>query len=295
MTAQVTDQAPAKRYSFLQATQAALFEEMRHDERVFVLGEDVASGVLGATAGLVDEFGTERVRNTPITESGFVGAAAGAAMVGMRPVVDMMIASFMYVAMDQIVSMIAKSTYMYGDQAKMPITIRAALFYGAGTAAQHSDRPLATFMTIPGLKIVAPSTPYDVKGLLKTAIRDDDPVLFFEDGTIRGRRWSSPTRSTSSRLEWPTSSRAGTDVTIVAVAGSVQHALVAAVLLAEEGISCEVLDPRTLVPLDTAAILTSVEKTGRLVIADPPIGRVASQPRSLRSSPRTASGASRPR
>lgn len=258
-----------KRASFLQATGLALQEEMRRDPTVIVLGEDVASGVLGATAGLVDEFGTDRVRNTPITESGFVGAAAGAAMVGMRPVVDMMISSFMYVAMDQIVSMIAKSTYMYGGQAKMPITIRSALFYGAGTAAQHSDRPMATFMTIPGLKIVAPSTPYDVKGLLKTTIRDDDPVLFFEDGTIRGQKAVLPDEEYLIPFGVADVKREGSDVTVVAVAGSVQHTLAAAEVLAGEGISCEVLDPRTLVPLDREAILRSVAKTGRLVVADP--------------------------
>ena len=157
---------------------------MRRDDRVFIMGEDVGVNMLGATDGFVDEFGAERVRNTPITEAGFTGAAAGAAMMGMRPIVELVLTSFMYCAMDQIISIIAKSTYLYGGQASLPLTLRATMFYGGWHAAQHSDRPFALFMASPGLKIIAPSTPYDAKGLLKAAIREDDPVIIFEDGRL---------------------------------------------------------------------------------------------------------------
>ncbi len=149
--------------SYLQAIRDAQFEEMRRDERVFIMGEDVAWNMLGSTDGFVEEFGAERVRNTPITEAAFTGAAAGAAMVGMRPIVDLMLTSFMYCAMDQIISIISKSTYLYGGQASLPLTIRASMFYGGSNAAQHSDRPMAPFMASPGLKIIAPSTPYDAR------------------------------------------------------------------------------------------------------------------------------------
>ncbi len=255
--------------SYLQAIREAMAEEMVRDESVFLMGEDVRSNMFGSSGGLADEFGNERVRDTPISEAGFVGAAAGAAMVGMRPIVDMTIAPFLYVAMDQLVSITAKSTYLYGGQAKVPVVIRAGMFYGRGSAAQHSDRPYPMFMTVPGLKIIAASNPYDLKGLLKTAIRDDDPVMSFEDGTL----WSSSSEIPDEEYLIPFGKaevkREGDDVTIVAVAGSVPHALTAAEDLAEEGFSAEVIDPRTLVPLDRETILASVHKTGRLVIAEP--------------------------
>src|ERR671938_792059 len=170
--------------TYLQAIHEALKEEMQRDPRVFIMGEDIETSIYGVTKGFVEQFGKERVRNTPLSENGFVGAAAGAAMVGMRPIVDITIASFLYVAMDQLVSITAKATYMYGGQAKLPMVIRTAAFYGNAMAAQHSDRPHPMMMTVPGLKILAPTTPYDVKGLLKSAIRDDDPVLVFEDGPV---------------------------------------------------------------------------------------------------------------
>lgn len=255
--------------NYLQAVSAALREEMERDERVFIMGEDVAFNMLGATGGFVEQFGPDRVRNTPIAEAGFVGTAAGAAMVGMRPVVDLMIAPFFYCAFDQVVSIIAKSTYLYGGQAKMPVTLRAAMFYGGGTAAQHSDRPLSTFMTIPGLKIIAPSCPSDAKGLLKTAIRDDDPVICFEDSRVWGASEEVPDGDHLVPLGQSSVKREGSDVTIVAVAGSVAVALDASDQLGTEGIAAEVIDPRSLIPLDADGILRSVEKTGRLVIADP--------------------------
>jgi acetoin:2,6-dichlorophenolindophenol oxidoreductase subunit beta len=173
--------------SMLQAVREAQYEEMKRDERVFLMGEDIRSNLYGASVALVAEFGESRVRNTPISENGFVGAAAGAAMVGARPVVDITIASFLYPAMDQLISNIAKSTYLYGGQTRLPLVIRATMFYGRNYAAQHSDRPYPMFMGVPGLKIVAPSTAYDAKGLLKSAIRDDNPALFFEDVTLCGR------------------------------------------------------------------------------------------------------------
>lgn len=265
--------------TYLQAVNEALIEEMERDERVFVMGEDVGWNMLGATGGLVEKFGRERVRNTPISEAGFVGAGAGAAMVGMRPVVDMLIAPFVYVAFDQIVSIIAKSTYLYGGQARMPITLRAPMLYGAGNAAQHSDRPYATLMTVPGLKLIAPADPHDAKGMLKAAIRDDDPVISFEDGSLWNLRAEVPDSDYVVPLGKAAIRRPGTDVTVVAVAGAVPHALAAADELAGDGVSVEVVDLRSIVPMDRQAILDSVARTGRLVVADPAhlMGSVASE------------------
>jgi pyruvate dehydrogenase E1 component beta subunit len=265
--------------SYLQAINEALIEEMERDDRVFVMGEDVAWNMMGATGGLVQKFGKERVRNTPISEAGFVGAAAGAAMVGMRPVVDMLIAPFVYVAFDQLVSIIAKSTYLYGGQAKLPLTVRAPMLYGSGNAAQHSDRPYATLMSIPGIKLIAPSTPYDVKGMLKAAIRDDDPVMCFEDGTSWSLRSEVPDDDHLIPLGQADVKREGGDVTIVAVAGAVRHALTAAEQLSVDGVSAEVVDLRSIVPMDRETILASVARTGRLVVADPAheMGSVASE------------------
>lgn len=255
--------------SYLQAIHDAQLDEMRRDDRVFIMGEDVGWNLLGSTDGFLAEFGPERVRNTPISEAGFTGAAAGAAMTGMRPIVELGLTSFMYCAMDQIVSIISKSTYLYGGQARLPLTLRATMFYGGGHAAQHSDRPLGTFMSVPGLKIIAPSSPYDAKGLLKTAIREDDPVISFEDGRLWTATSEVPDEDYVIPLGLAEIKRAGTDVTIVAVSGAVRTALAAADLLASEGVSAEVVDPRSLVPLDYDTILGSVRKTGRLVVTDP--------------------------
>jgi acetoin:2,6-dichlorophenolindophenol oxidoreductase subunit beta len=255
--------------TYLMAIGEAMREEMERDERVFILGEDVASNLYGATNSFVEDFGRERVRNTPIAEGAIAGAATGAALAGMRPIADFNIAPFMYVAMDQIVSMTAKSTYIYGGQGKVPTVMRAVMLYGNGNAAQHSDRPYPTFMTIPGLKIIAPTTPYDVKGLLKSAIRDDDPVLCFEDGNCWFNSQDLPEEEYLVPIGVADVKREGNDATVVAVSGAVNHALAAAEVLAGEGISVEVVDPRTLAPLDTATILESVAKTGHLVVADP--------------------------
>lgn len=255
--------------SYLGAIYEAQREEMERDSRTLIMGQDIEANVYGTTTGFIESFGPERVRNAPLSENGFVGAAAGAAMAGMRPIVDMTIASFIYVAMDQIVSITAKATYMYGGQTNVPVVLRAAMFYGGSTAAQHSDRPHPMLMTVPGLKIITPSSPYDAKGLLKTAIRDDDPVISFEDSTLWFAKEEVPEEEYLVPLGRAAVKRDGGDVTVVAVAGSVPHALRAADALGAEGISVEVIDPRSLVPLDKATILASVEKTGHLVVADP--------------------------
>ena len=256
--------------TYLQAIYEAQHEEMKRDERVFIIGEDIETSFFGTTSGFLQEFGANRVRNTPLSENGFIGAAAGAAMVGARPIVDVTIASFLYVAMDQLISIVSKATYMYGGQARLPLVIRAAMFYGGNNAAQHSDRPHPIFMNMPGFKVIAPSTPADMKGLLKAAIRDDDPVLSFEDGTLWATKGELPENGDYLvPIGVAEVKRAGTDATVVAIGGTVPHALAAAAELESGGVSVEVVDPRTLVPLDTATILESVEKTGRLVVADP--------------------------
>lgn len=266
--------------TYLQAIIEAQREEMVADDRVFLMGEDVSWSMMGTTAGLVEQFGPARVRDTPISEAGFVGAGAGAALAGMRPIVEILMAPFLYPAMDQIVSIIAKSTYLYGGQASVPIVLRAPLLYGHGNAAQHSDRPYATLQTIPGLKIAIPSTAYDVKGLLKTAVRDNDPVFVFEDA----RCWNTQSEVPDDpdfTIPFGEAAirREGTDVTIVAIASGVVLALQAAEELERDGVSVEVIDPRTIVPLDLDRILASVAKTGRLVLVDPAheTGSVASQ------------------
>ena len=267
--------------SYIQAVTEAMTEEMERDESVFIMGEDVAWNMMGGgdCTGLVEKFGTERVRNTPISEAGFVGAGAGAAMVGMRPIVHMLIAPFMYVAFDQIVSIISKSTYTYGGQARLPITLRAPMMYGVSNAAQHSDRPYATLMTIPGLKLIAPATPHDAKGMLKAAIRDDNPVISFEDRSLWGQSGEVPDDDLIVPLGRAAVRREGTDVTVVTVAGAITLGLAAAEQLAAEGVSVEVVDLRSIVPMDTETILDSVAKTGRLLIADPAheMGSVASE------------------
>ena len=256
------------RRSYLDCINAAMREEMERDPSVFLMGEDVSFNFMGSTKGLAEQFGPGRVRNTPISEAGFLGAAAGAAMVGMRPIVDMMIAPFLYPAFDQLVSIIAKSSYLYGGQTHIPVVIRAAMFYNIGTAAQHSDRPIATVMTIPGLKVVVPASPSDAKGLIKTAIRDDDPVIVFEDRSFWAESEDVPDEEYLIPFGQAAVRQAGTDVTIVGIAGGVTAALRAGERLRARGISAEVIDPRTLVPLDLDAILRSVAKTGRLVVVD---------------------------
>ena len=258
----------------MQALNQAIAEEMRRDPKVFLMGEDVRASVYGASANLSREFGPERIIDTPLSENGFFGAAIGASAVGMRPIVETL-TSFMWVGMDQLVSQAAKMRYMFGGQVNLPVVFRAVMYYGGGSAAHHSDRSYPLFMNIGGLKVIVPGTARDAKGLLKTAIRDDDPVICFEDGTLLGQRGFVPDNSElpGGELLVPFGKaaihRQGTDCTVVAIAGCVALAMQAADELQKEGISVEVVDPRTLVPLDKTAILESVAKTGRCVIADP--------------------------
>lgn len=265
--------------SYLGAIGAAQREAMDADERVVIIGEDVEANVYGTTGGtgkarasegdFVQRYGTNRVRNTPISEEVIVGAAAGAAMTGLRPIVDLSYSSFLYMAMDQFVNQVAKNRYMFGGQASMPVVFRSAMFYGLNTGAHHSDRPYPMFMNVPGLKIIAPASPADAKGLLRSAIDSDDPVLSFEACLLWGMKEEVPEGDYRIPLGVGRTVREGSDVTIVAVSNAVVEAAAAADALAEEGISVEVFDPRTLVPLDVEGILASVRKTGRLVVADP--------------------------
>ncbi|MGB2179453.1 MAG: alpha-ketoacid dehydrogenase subunit beta [Porticoccaceae bacterium] len=256
--------------SFIEAIRQAQYEELKRDKSVFLMGEDLVCNVFGTTTGFLEAFGPERIKDTPISEEGFVGAAAGASMVGMRPIVDLTIASFVYPAMDQVCSIIAKSRYIYGGQAKLPLVLRMCMFYGNANAAQHSDRPYPMFMGMPGLKIIVPSCPSDMKGLLKSAIRDDDPVLSFEDGTLWSQKDEIPDdEEYLVPLGVADLKRKGEDVTIVAIGGAVPLAIKAAKIVEADGISVEVVDPRTLVPLDCETILESVRKTGRVITVDP--------------------------
>jgi len=257
-----------RKITYREALKEALREEMRRDPRVFLLGEDIAQfgGSYKVTQGLLDEFGPERVRNTPISEAAIVGAAVGAALTGMRPVAELMYVDFSGIAMDQIANQAAKSRYMFGGKAKVPIVLRTQGGTGRSSAAQHAQSLEAWFIHIPGLKVVMPATPYDAKGLLKTAIRDDNPVIFIEHKLLYPETGEVPEEEYLVPLGVAEVKRAGEDVTVVAHSRMVHLALRAADRLAAEGISCEVVDPRTLDPLDTPAILRSVEKTGRLVI-----------------------------
>lgn len=263
-----TTETASSRLTYLEAIRQAQLEELRRDENVILMGQDTEVNLFGTAGGLVEEFGRNRIRDTPISELGFAGAAIGAAMAGLRPIVDFTVATFMLVAMEQIVSQASKSRYMFGGQATIPVVFRGAEYYGASLAAHHSDRPHSTFMTIPGLKIVAPSSPGDAKGLLKSAIRDDDPVLVFEAVSLWTAREEVPDGEHLVPLGHAAVKRPGDDATVVAVGPMVPQALTAAERLADEGISVEVVDPRTLVPMDWATILGSVARTGRLVVAD---------------------------
>ena len=254
--------------TYSDALNHALKEEMRRDEKVFLMGESIRGGIYGVTGGLSQEF-DERVIDTPLAENGFMGSAVGAAAVGMRPIVQSL-ASFAWVAMDQLVSQAAKMRFMFGGQVNLPIVYRWGLLYGNNIAAHHADRPYPMFMNMPGLKIALPSTPSDAKGLLKTAIRDNDPVMFFEDNNLAGTRGEvSGDEDLCIPFGQAEVKREGTDVTVVTIAGSIRPAIAVAEEMESDGVSVEIIDPRTIVPLDTKTILESVEKTGRLVIVDP--------------------------
>lgn len=253
-----------------EAIREGLQEEMKRDERVFILGVNVAKagGIFKVTEGLFEEFGPERVVDTPISEEGFMGMGVGAALTGMRPVVEIMFCDFITLAMDQIVNQAAHIRYMTGGQAKVPLTIRTTLGAGRSAAGHHSQSLHAWFCHIPGLKVAIPSTPYDAKGLLKTAIRDDNPVLFFEDKMMYDLRGSVPEEEYLLPLGRADVRREGDDVSIIATSSMVHEALGAADHLKENGINAEVVDPRTLVPLDRETLVNSVIKTGRAIIVD---------------------------
>jgi pyruvate/2-oxoglutarate/acetoin dehydrogenase E1 component len=268
--------------TYSEAVNEALRIAMRQDPNVILLGEDIAGGAgvdhlvndeawggaLGVTKGLVQEFGRERVLDTPITESGFIGAAVGAAATGLRPVAELMFVDFFGVCMDQIFDQGAKLRYMFGGKARCPLVIRTTIGAGLNAAAQHSGCHYSVFTHMPGVKTVAPSTPADVKGLLLAAIRDDDLVMFFEHKLLYGMRGEVPEGDEAIPLGVADIKRTGDDVTIVAISRMVHQALEAADQLAAEGIEAEVVDPRTLSPLDSGTILESVAKTHRLVIVD---------------------------
>ena len=256
--------------SYAQAIKDTTAEEMRRDERVFVMGEDVEvlGGIFGCTRGLADEFGAERVRNTPISEAGFIGAGLGAACCGMRPIAELMYMDFAMVALDQIVNQVAKTRYIFGGKAKIPLVIRGQQGVGRGNAATHSQSVEVLFTHFPGLKVVMPSTPADAAGLLRTAIRDDNPVVFIEHKALyvtKGEVLDDP----DFMIPFGKAKivREGTDATVVATHTYVQKAVdMADRLYKDHGISVEVIDPRTLVPFDKETVINSVKKTGRAVV-----------------------------
>src|SRR5437016_12660497 len=253
-----------------EAIKEALAEEMRRDPTVFVLGEDVAETghPFKVMVGLVNEFGKDRVLNTPISEPGFTGLAVGAAMTGMRPVVDIMFGDFMGLTMDQIFNQAAKTHYMSGGKWKVPMVVRTTMGATRRSAAQHSQSLHAWFAHIPGLKVVLPSTPYDMKGLLKSAIRDDNPVIVFEDKMEYKSKGPVPEEDYTIPLGVADIKREGTDITLIATSSMVKVALGAAKLLDEYDISAEVVEPRTLWPLDEKTLIDSVKKTSRCIVID---------------------------
>jgi pyruvate/2-oxoglutarate/acetoin dehydrogenase E1 component len=253
-----------------QAINEALAEEMRRDPTVFIMGEDVgeAGTPFKVLAGLIAEFGPERVIDTPISEAGFTGIGVGAAMTGMRPVVDIMFGDFLTLAMDQLANQAAKVHYMSGGKLRVPLVVRTTLGATRRSAAQHSQSLHAWVSHVPGLKVAVPSTPYDAKGLLKTAIRDDNPVVFFEDKMMYQTKGPVPEDEFTIPFGVADRKREGDDVTIVATSSMVYVALEAAGLLEGEGISAEVVDPRTTVPLDRETIVSSVTETGRAIVVD---------------------------
>ena len=268
------------RKSYRQAINEALRQEMRRDSRVIIIGEDVAGGqgasgetggvggVFGVTGGLYKEFGPERVLDTPISESAIIGAASGAAVTGMRPVAEIMFVDFVGVCFDQIYNQAAKFRYMFGGKAKTPMVIRTMIGAGFRAGAQHSQTLHPLFTMVPGLKVVMPSNAYDAKGLLINAIRDDDPVIFMESKVLYDTEMEVPDEAYRIPFGEANIAREGKDLTFVAFGPMVSRALAVAEILAKDGVSVEVIDPRTTSPLDEDAILESVGKTGRLVVID---------------------------
>jgi pyruvate/2-oxoglutarate/acetoin dehydrogenase E1 component len=263
--------AMVRKISFAKAIAEALDYEMSKDKKVVVIGEDVGKygGIYGATAGLFEKYGSDRVKDTPIAESGFVGAAVGTAATGLlKPVVELMFIDFFGVTMDQIYNQAAKMRYMFGGKQKIPMVLRTTCGAGFSAAAQHSQSLHAIFTHVPGLKVVMPSTPYDVKGLLISSIEDNDPVIFIEHKGLYALEGEVPEENYSIPLGEADIKKEGKDVTIVATAAMVHKSLEVANKLEKEGINVEVVDPRSLVPLDRDTIINSIKKTGKLVVVD---------------------------
>jgi len=262
--------------SYREAVRDALSQAMRKDDDVFIMGEDIAQmgGSMGVTQGMLDEFGAERVRNTPISEIAIVGAGIGAAMQGMRPVVEVMYEDFLTVSMEQIVNQAAKHRYMSGGQLKVPLTIRTQGGAGWSPGAQHAQQVEAWFVHVPGLKVVFASTPTDVRGLLWSAIYDDNPVVFFEHRTLYGIKEDVPNELEPIPIGQSRVHREGSDVTVVATGRLVHEALSAAEQAEADGVSVEVWDPRTLQPLDVEALVASVKKTNRCVVTHEAVTRM---------------------
>ena len=254
--------------NYLEAVREALWQEMERDERVFIIGEDVGvyGGAFGVTRGMVEQFGPQRIIDTPISEYGIAGAITGAALTGMRPVGEIMFMDFTTLAMEQLVNQAAKMRFMFGGMIEVPFVLRCPAGSGSGAAAQHSQSLEAWFVHVPGLKVVMPSTPYDVKGLLLASIRDPNPVIFVEHKLLYKTKGPAPEEPYTVPLGQAEVKRVGRDLTIVATSIMVIRALDAAAQLAEEGIEVEVVDPRTLKPLDADTIIGSVSKTGRVLI-----------------------------
>jgi pyruvate/2-oxoglutarate/acetoin dehydrogenase E1 component len=262
--------------SYREAVRDAMSEAMRRDEDVFIMGEDIAEmgGSMGVTQGMLEEFGPERVRNTPISEMAIVGAGIGAAVAGMRPIVEVMYQDFMTLAMEQLVQQAAKHRYMSGGQIKVPLTIRTQGGAGWSPGAQHAQQVEAWFLHVPGLKVVFPSTPEDVRGLLWASIYDDNPVVFFEHRTLYGLKADVPEEIDGAELGKARVHREGEDVTVIATGRLVHESLAAAKEAEEAGVSVEVVDPRTLLPLDEEALIASVKKTNRCVVAHEAVTRM---------------------
>jgi len=256
--------------TFGEAIKEALAEELRRDERVFIIGEDVAEAgtPFKVLLGLIDEFGPERIIDSPISEPGITGLGVGAAMTGMRPVVDIMFGDFITLTMDQMVNQAAKAHYMSGGKLTVPMVLRTTMGAGRRSAAQHSQSLHTWFSHIPGLKVAVPSTPYDAKGLMKSAIRDDNPVIIFEDKMMYQLKGPVPEEEYTIPFGVADIKRVGSDITLVATSSMVQVALEAAEKLAEIGLSAEVVDPRTTTPLDKQTLIDSAKKTSRAIVID---------------------------
>ena len=262
--------AAVRELTYGEAVREAIAEEMRRDPTVFVIGEDVAEAghPFKVLLGLVQEFGTQRIIDTPISEPGYAGIGVGAAMTGMRPIVDIMFGDFITLTMDQMVNQAAKAHYMSGGKIKVPIVFRTTLGATRRSAAQHSQSLQAWVSHVPGLKVALPATPHDAKGLMKTAIRDDSPVVIFEDKMMYRMKGPVPEGEYTIPLGVADVKRVGTDITIVATSSMVQVALGAAKLLEESGVSAEVIDPRTTAPLDKETLIASAKKTSRALVVD---------------------------